>query len=131
MSMAQDGLLPSWAGRVHKRYETPHVATLVTGAIVAIASGFTPIAVLGELVSIGTLFRFVIACSRCGDANQRSSARSALRWVPLVPIASVVVSLALMVSLPGATWARLVIWMALGFALHFTRSAARRRRARL
>jgi len=128
MAMAQDGLLPAWAGRVHARYRTPHRATLVTGAIVAIASGFTPIAVLGQLVSIGTLFAFVIVS--LGVLVLRRRAPSLARpfrtpWVPVVPIASAVVSLALMASLPGATWARLLVWMAIGVVLYFACGARR------
>ena len=60
MAMAKDGLLPQWAARVHPRYNTPHVSTIVTGVVVAIAAGLTPIATLGELVNIGTLMAFVI-----------------------------------------------------------------------
>ena len=60
MSMSRDGLLPAWASRIHPRFRTPHVTTIVTGLAVALASGFTPIGVLGQLVSIGTLFAFVI-----------------------------------------------------------------------
>ncbi len=59
-AMSRDGLLPAWASRIHPRFRTPHLTTLLTGAIVIVASGFTPIGVLGELVSIGTLFAFVI-----------------------------------------------------------------------
>ncbi len=60
LAMSRDGLLPAWAARIHPRYHTPHVATIVTGVIVAIAAGLTPIATLGDLVSIGTLMAFVI-----------------------------------------------------------------------
>jgi len=126
MAMAQDGLLPAWAGRVHERRGTPHVATLVTGGIVAIASGFTPIAVLGELVSIGTLFAFVVVS--LGVLALRRRQPGLLRpfrtpWVPFVPVASVVVSIGLMASLPGATWLRLVLWMAIGIVLYGVRRA--------
>jgi APA family basic amino acid/polyamine antiporter len=130
MSMSQDGLLPSWAGRVHPAYRTPHLATLITGAIVALASGFTPIAVLGELVSIGTLFAFVIVS--LGVLVLRRRAPRLERpfrtpWVPFIPIASAVVSLGLMASLPGATWVRLLIWMGIGVALYFLYGARRSR----
>jgi len=130
MAMAQDGLLPAWAGRVHARYRTPHRATIITGIIVAIASGFTPIAVLGQLVSIGTLFAFVIVS--LGVLVLRRRAPNLARpfrtpWVPVVPILSAVVSLALMASLPGATWARLLVWMAIGVVLYFSYGARKRR----
>jgi len=131
MAMSQDGLLPGWAGRVHPRYRTPHTATLITGGIVAIASGFTPIAVLGELVSIGTLLAFVIVSLGVLALRRREPGLARpfrTPWVPVVPIASAVVSLALMASLPGATWARLVLWMAIGVVLYF---AYGRRRSRL
>src|SRR5688500_13847715 len=59
-SMSKDGLLPSWAAKIHPKFQTPHITTAITGAIVAILAGFVPISLLGELVSIGTLFAFVI-----------------------------------------------------------------------
>ena len=59
-AMATDGLLPPWAQRLHPRWRTPHISTLVTGLVVAVAAGLTPVTVLGTLVSIGTLFAFVI-----------------------------------------------------------------------
>jgi APA family basic amino acid/polyamine antiporter len=96
--------------------------TMVTGAIVAAASGFTPIAVLGELVSIGTLFAFVIVS--IGVVVLRRTQPNLPRpfrtpWVPVIPVLSAVVSLFLMASLPWPTWERLIIWMAIGVALYF------------
>jgi APA family basic amino acid/polyamine antiporter len=122
MAMAQDGLLPAWAGRIHPRFRTPHVPTIVTGVIVAVAAGLTPIAVLGELVSIGTLFAFVIVS--IGVLVLRRTQPALPRpfrtpWAPAVPILSAVVSTGLMLSLPFATWMRLVIWMVIGVALYF------------
>jgi APA family basic amino acid/polyamine antiporter len=130
LAMAQDGLLPAWAGRIHPRHGTPHVTTLITGAIVAIASGFTPIGVLGQLVSIGTLLAFVIVSLGVLALRRREPDRPRpfrTPWVPAVPIASAVVSLGLMATLPAATWLRLVVWMAIGFALYFGYAARRRR----
>ena len=122
MSMAQDGLLPAWAGRIHREYRTPHLTTIATGLIVAGASGFTSISVLGSLVSIGTLMAFVIVS--LGILVLRRTQPDLPRpfrtpWVPLVPIASAVVSFALMLSLPAATWERLAIWMTIGLAIYF------------
>jgi APA family basic amino acid/polyamine antiporter len=122
MSMAQDGLLPAWAGRIHPRFRTPHVTTLITGAIVALASGFTPIGVLGELVSIGTLFAFVVvAMGIIVLRRTRPDLERPFRTpaVPLVPILSALTSFALMASLSGDTWRRLMIWMAVGLAIYF------------
>ena len=122
LAMGQDGLLPSWASRIHPRFRTPHVTTIITGVIVMLASGFTSIGVLGELVSIGTLFAFVIVS--IGVIVLRRTRPDLERpfkapLVPALPIASAVVSFALMLALPWSTWERLLIWMGLGLAVYF------------
>ncbi|MGH9173185.1 MAG: amino acid permease, partial [Vicinamibacterales bacterium] len=134
MAMAQDGLLPRWASAIHSRFQTPHVTTIITGAIVALAAGFTPIDVLGELVSIGTLFAFVVVAigvivlRRTRPDLERPFRTPGVPWLPAL---SAVASFALMASLSGDTWIRLVIWMALGLVLYFgygyRHSALRRR----
>jgi APA family basic amino acid/polyamine antiporter len=121
LSMSRDGLLPAWAGRIHSRYRTPHISTLVTGAAVAIAAGLTPIGTLGSLVSIGTLMAFVIVS--IGIVVLRRTRPDLPRpfrmpWVPVLPFLSAAVSLALMLGLPRATWERLGIWMAIGMAIY-------------
>jgi APA family basic amino acid/polyamine antiporter len=122
MAMAKDGLLPSWAGRLHPRFRTPHVSTLVTGLVVAVAAGLTPIATLGNLVSIGTLMAFAIVS--LGVIVLRRTRPDLPRpfrmpFVPVLPILSALVSLLLMMSLPWSTWERLIIWMALGVMFYF------------
>ncbi len=122
MSMSQDGLLPAWPSAIHPRFRTPHLTTIVTGVTVALASGFTPITVLGELVSIGTLFAFVVvSIGVIVLRRKRPDLERPFRVpaVPWLPAASAVVSLALMASLPWATWERLLIWMALGLVIYF------------
>ena len=121
MSMSQDGLLPAWAGAIHPRWRTPHIMTIVTGAIVALAAGLTPINVLGELVSIGTLLAFVIVAigvivlRRTRPDLHRPFRTPGVPWLPTLSAAS---SFALMASLSLDTWIRLVIWMAIGLALY-------------
>ena len=122
LSMAKDGLMPQWAGIVHPRFHTPHVSTLVTGVIVALAAGLTPIGTLGTLVSIGTLMAFVIVS--LGIIVLRRTRPDLPRpfrmpMVPLLPLLSAVVSFLLMLSLPWPTWERLLIWMAIGIAFYF------------
>jgi APA family basic amino acid/polyamine antiporter len=121
-AMGKDGLLPAWASKIHPRFRTPHITTLITGGIVMLASGFTAIDVLGELVSIGTLFAFVIVS--IGVIVLRRTRPDLERpfktpFVPALPFASALVSLALMAALPWSTWERLIIWMALGLVIYF------------
>jgi APA family basic amino acid/polyamine antiporter len=122
LAMGNDGLLPGWTRAIHPRFRTPHISTIVTGVVVAVASGLTPIGTLGSLVSIGTLMAFLIVS--IGIVALRSSRPDLPRpfrvpLVPVLPICSAVVSFSLMLSLPRATWERLVIWMALGIVLYF------------
>jgi basic amino acid/polyamine antiporter, APA family len=122
MAMSKDGLLPRWAGRVHPRFHTPHVSTLVTGVAVALAAALTPIGTLGTLVSIGTLMAFVIVS--IGVVIMRRTRPDLDRpfrmpLVPLLPLLSALVSLTLMIGLPRATWERLILWMAIGIAVYF------------
>jgi len=121
-SMAKDGLLPPWAKAIHPRFRTPHITTIVTGVAVALAAGFTKISILGELVSVGTLLAFVIVSLgiiflRKNRPDVKAPFRTPL--VPLVPILSALVSLALMASLPLPTWERLIVWMIIGVAIYF------------
>jgi len=122
LSMSRDGLLPQWAGRVHPRFRTPHISTMVTGVVVAIAAGLTPIATLGALVNIGTLMAFLIvsiAIIVLRRTRPDLPRPFKVPFVPVLPILSALVNLGLMLSLPWATWERLIVWMVLGVAFYF------------
>jgi basic amino acid/polyamine antiporter, APA family len=121
-TMARDGLMPAAFGRVHPRFRTPHIATMITGAVAAVVAGLFPIDLLGHLVSIGTLFAFVIVCGgvlilRRTDPDAKRAFRTP--WTPWVPILGILTCGYLMVSLGGSTWLRLAIWMAIGLAIYF------------
>jgi len=121
-SMANDGLLPAWAARIHPRFRTPHITSILTGAAVSVAAGFTPIGILGQLVSIGTLLAFVIvSLGVLFLRKQRPELHRPFRTpgVPFIPILSALVSFALMAGLPWRTWERLIIWMVLGVVFYF------------
>lgn len=124
-SMSKDGLLPSWAAKVHPRFQTPHITTAITGGIVSILAGFVPISLLGELVSIGTLFAFVIVGTGIIILRRSNPALNRPFRVPLspfIPIATVVSAAYLMNSLPLDTWIRLIDWMSIGLVIYFAYS---------
>ncbi|HKP76200.1 MAG TPA: amino acid permease [Longimicrobiaceae bacterium] len=124
-SMARDGLLPAAFGKVHPRFRTPYVTTIVTGVVAAAVGGMFPIGILGELVSIGTLLAFVIVCGgiiylRYNEPNRERPFKTPL--VPLVPILGILICGYMMYSLPKDTWLRLIIWMAIGMVIYFAYS---------
>jgi APA family basic amino acid/polyamine antiporter len=122
-SMSKDGLLPPMFSKVHPKYKTPYVSTVITGAVAMILAGILPINILGELVSIGTLLAFAIVC--IGIIVLRYKKPDIERpfrtpFVPLVPILGAGICLVQMYSLPLDTWLRLIVWMAIGFVIYFT-----------
>jgi basic amino acid/polyamine antiporter, APA family len=121
-AMAKDGLLP-WFDRVHPRFQTPHIATMITGVFVAFCGGLMPISIVGELVSIGTLLAFVLVCVgviilRIKRPDLERPFKVPLYW--LVAPLGVVSCLWVMYSLPGDTWIRLFVWLAIGFVVYFS-----------
>ena len=120
-TMACDGLLPTSFAKVHPRFKTPYVTTAITGVAVAFVAALTPIRILGELVSIGTLLAFIIVCAGVWVLRKtRPELKRSFRtpWVPFVPLMGILVCLVQMVSLPSETWIRLLIWMVIGIACY-------------
>jgi APA family basic amino acid/polyamine antiporter len=127
-SMSRDGLLPKVFATVHPRFRTPHVSTIMIGAIIALVAGLTRIDVLGQLVSIGTLLAFVLVS--IGIIILRKTLPDAPRpfrtpGVPYVPVIGALICLAQMVGLPVATWERLLIWLAIGLVVYLAYSRRR------
>jgi basic amino acid/polyamine antiporter, APA family len=122
MSMARDGLLPPWAARLHPKYKTPHITTIVTGVFVALFAAFAPIGVVLELTNIGTLFAFILVALgiivlRRTDPDRPRPFRTP--WVPLLPVASILFCVYLIWSLPLLTKLRFVGWLAIGAVIYF------------
>jgi basic amino acid/polyamine antiporter, APA family len=121
-SISRDGLLPAAFSKVHPKFRTPYIPTVLTGIVVGITAAFLPIQEIAELTNIGTLFAFVLVCLgvwilRRHEPSLRRPFRTPL--VPLVPILGVVFCFFLMASLPGVTWIRFFVWMAAGFVIYF------------
>jgi APA family basic amino acid/polyamine antiporter len=121
-SMARDGLLPPWAAKLHPRFRTPHVTTILTGVFVAVFAAFANIAEVIDLTNIGTLFAFVIVSAgvlvlRRTDPDRERPFR--VLFSPLTPLISIGACVYLMLQLPRITWIRFGLWLVLGLALYF------------
>ena len=132
-AMARDGLLPTGLAKVHPKYGTPSRITLITGLAVAAISGFVDLTTLANLVSIGTLFAFVLVSIGVVVLRRtRPDLPRAFRTpaAPVVATLSVVLCVYLMLNLTGETWIRFVVWMAIGLVVYFTYGYRRSRLGR-
>ena len=124
-TMSHDGLFWPWSSKLHPRFRTPYITSIVVGTFAAFLAAFFPIGFLGELVSLGTLLAFTIVSlgvwvMRVKQPDLNRPFRTPL--VPLVPICGVIVSLALMFSLDAAAWIGFVCWLIFGQIIYFTYS---------
>jgi len=121
-SMSRDGLLPAWAGRVHPRFRTPWISSILVGLFVGVFAAVVPISTLGQLTSIGTLLAFVIVCAAVLLLRKRRPELPRpfrTPFVPAVPLLGIGISLLMMFSLPLDTWIRLLVWLAIGLVIYF------------
>jgi len=125
LAMARHGLLWQFFGKVHPKFRTPHIATLITGLFAATVGGLVPVDILGELVSIGTLFAFIVVC--IGVLVLRKTRPDLPRpfrdkGVWFVAPAGVAMCALMIGFLPVSTWLRLLVWTAIGVVIYFTYS---------
>lgn len=121
-SMSNDGLLPPVFSKVHPKFKTPHITTIGCGVIAMVIAALFPIGLLGELVSIGTLLAFAIVSGSVlvlRYKNPEIHRPFKTPFFPFVPIMGVLSAFGVMMSLPGDTWLRLIIWMAIGLLIYF------------
>ncbi|HEU5458824.1 MAG TPA: amino acid permease [Terracidiphilus sp.] len=121
-TMSRDGLLWDWVGKLHPRFRTPHLTTIIVGLFAASLAALFPITLLGELVSLGTLLAFTIVClgvwvMRVRHPDMKRPFRTPA--VPLVPICGMIVSVALMVSLDAPAWIGFGSWLVFGLFIYF------------
>lgn len=132
-TMANDGLLPSSFSKIHPRFRTPYITTIITGIVACFFAGVLPIHILSELVSIGTLLAFTIVCisiiilRKVKPDVHRPFKTPLVPWLPLLGAA---ICLMQMMSLPWETWERLLIWMAIGLVIYFSYSVKRSKLAK-
>ncbi len=134
-SMARDGLLPPFIAKVHPKYKTPHVGTILTGIFVAVFAAFANIAEVVDLTNIGTLFAFVIVSAGVIILRRLEPDRPRpfrVPFVPWTPLIAIVACLYLMLQLPSVTWIRFGLWLVVGvvfYVLYGMRHSRLRNRA--
>ena len=122
-SMSRDGLLWPWASKIHPRFRTPYISSIVVGLFVAVLATLVPLNVLDEMTSVGTLLAFVLVSAgvwvmRRTHPELNRPFRTPM--VPLVPILAILFSGALIIGLSPMTQLRLVVWLVIGLAIYFT-----------
>ena len=122
MAMARDGLLPSWAAKIHPKYRTPHITTVITGVVVAFGSLFMDENEIYDLTNIGTLAAFAIVCVgvlvlRYTEPDRPRPFRVKFVWP--VAVTGAVACVYTMAGLPTHAWERFGVWLAVGLLLYF------------
>ena len=120
-AMSKDGLIFRMFSDINNIHKSPRKGTIFAAIVTSILAGFAPVAVLGELVSIGTLIAFASVC--VSIMILRKTQPDAIRpfrtpYVPFVPLLGALICIAQIVVLPGETWARLSIWVLLGTIIY-------------
>jgi APA family basic amino acid/polyamine antiporter len=123
LAMSRDGLMSKRIfAAVHPKFKTPHVSTMLTGAVIAVVAAFTPIQALEQMVNIGTLFAFVIVCAAVLILRvKRPDAERPFRCPALFLVAplGIAVNVMMMLFLPPSTWLRLFAWLGIGLVIYF------------
>jgi basic amino acid/polyamine antiporter, APA family len=124
-SMSRDGLIPAIFSRVHPRFKTPHINTIIIGIVIAMVASFANIDEMVDLTNIGTLFAFSLVCMgviilRIKEPHKHRTFK--VPFNPITPLLGVAACVFLMYSLPTVTWLRFIIWMLIGLVVYFSYS---------
>src|SRR6476660_6991729 len=120
-AMARDGLLPHWASKVHGKYRTPYITTMLTGAFVALWSLIGDAGETYDLTNIGTLFAFALVCIGVLVLRHMEPERHRPFRVPFVHFVGIVgaaLFVFVMKGLPGLAWVRFGWWLLIGSVLY-------------
>jgi APA family basic amino acid/polyamine antiporter len=121
-AMARDGFLPPVFARVHPRYRTPHVSTILTGVLVGAVSAFANIDEMVDLTNVGTLFAFILVCIGVIVMRVREPSRPRPFRIPfgtwLVPLLGLSSCVGLVLYLPPSSWARFLVWLLIGLVVY-------------
>ncbi|WP_449373940.1 amino acid permease [Arthrobacter psychrolactophilus] len=123
MAMSRDGLLPRGLSKTSDKHATPARTQILSGIFVGLLAGFTPVEVLSEMINIGTLSAFVmVSIGILVLRHKRPDLKPAFRvpFGPVIPIASALLCIYLMLNLATLTWVFFAIWMAVGLAFYFS-----------
>lgn len=122
-TMSKDGLLPKVFAQLHPKFQTPYQSNILLCGFISLFAAFVPIRVVGEMTSIGTLLAFVLVCiAVIVLRKQQPDTPRPFKtpFVPLVPILGIITCGLMMISLPGDTWIRLIVWLVIGLIIYFT-----------
>jgi APA family basic amino acid/polyamine antiporter len=122
-AMSRDGLLPRAFAKVHPRFQTPHISTIITGVVVGVAALFSSLDEMVDLTNIGTLFAFFLVCIGIMILRVKDPHRERGFRVPggtwLVPILGAGSCVVLAYFLPATSWERFGIWLLVGLVVYF------------
>ena len=121
-AMSRDGLLPKFFAKVHPKYGTPHVSTIITGVVVGVAAMFTTLEEMVDLTNIGTLFAFFLVCVGIIILRVKEPNRERPFKVPfgiVLPVLGAISCVGLAIYLPPSSWSRFFLWLLAGLVVYF------------